>query len=655
MDSARKRKASNATPNSTEGSASGSKRIKLLAQGAGSDNLTAVQKVGFKLLNQLNNGTDKTGRSITDAFQELPSRDELPSYYEQIKMPLALDIIEEKLKKNVYPTITTLESDFKRMIQNAKDFNMPKSEVYEDAERIRKLVYNFMKVHNPQYQLDPTYSSFPTPIPTTTPRLTLTNGAAREHEAVKPEPKSREASTKPRPSTAPKNSEPPSDRKSSVAPSAATGDVGDGEDMDFTGKSFQKAQMMIIDELMGYTDDEGLQIFTPFVNLPSRKLEDYYRTIKHPMCLKGVQKKIRGQHGRDPPTGVNTFKTWQEFENAVSFIWRNAREYNQDGSEMYELAGDLENIFKSRLAEAKEKVEEPAKPSIKIGGPKQATKSGITLNLNQHRNSPTPGVSVDIEALARQRQMVQAGVNGQQQQHRATPPNMNGASIPLSAMPGTDSMRPPSSAHAGSPAAAGVKFEKSTLSPAPASHQLYTNGMMPPPMLRPTSGSPFPTTNGMNMSSYHYTAPGLLPPTQIRDYPASQALLPVVTISTHPQLDNVQKPYSLAIPPHPTLSHQSTTITLPPAHLYLQIAPTISRELSMGRPYKMFVTLNGTRLAQRDTQFHADSGKRTHVYEGNLAPGVNRLEIEVAAAKADDSKGLDVEKIVVYCNLQKQD
>lgn len=136
----------------------------------------------------------------------------------------------------------------------------------------------------------------------------------------------------------------------------------------------------------------------------------------------------------------------------------------------------------------------------------------------------------------------------------------------------------------------------------------------------------------------------------------SQALLPVVKLSTHPQLRNIPKPYSVEVPPHPTLSQQSTTITLPSTHYYLQIAPTISRDLSIGRAYKMFVSVNGVRLTQRDTQFHADTGKRTHMYEGSLAQGVNRIEIEVAAAKIGengDGKGLDVEKVTVFANLTR--
>lgn len=297
-----------------------------------------------------------------------------------------------------------------------------------------------------------------------------------------------------------------------------------------------------------------------------------------------------------------------------------------------------------RLAEAKEKVEEPAGTRIKIGGNKP--KSGITLNLTQHRGSPTPGVSVDNESLARQRQMVQAGVNGQQTQARASPVVNGTAPSQPAAINGSRSL---STAPGSSPSALPVKSEKlPSQSPAPLAPP-HTSGMMPPPLVRPPSGSPYPGQPTSILNSHHYTAAAALPPTQIRTYPESQALLPIVTLATHPQL-RIAKPYSLGIPPHVALSHQSTTITLPSSHYFLQISPTISRELSMGRAYKMFVTVNGTRLTQRDTQFHADSGKRTHVYEGSLASGVNRIEVEIAAAKSD-GKGLDVEKVTVFANL----
>ena len=80
----------------------------------------------------------------------------------------------------------------------------------------------------------------------------------------------------------------------------------------------------------------------PFLNLPSRELRTYYQVIKHPQCFKGLQKLVRGIRGREKPTGVSLFKSWQAFEDEASIIWKNARLYNEDGSEIFQLATDFE-------------------------------------------------------------------------------------------------------------------------------------------------------------------------------------------------------------------------------------------------------------------------------------------------------------------------
>ena len=178
--------------------------------------------------------------------------------------------------------------------------------------------------------------------------------------------------------------------------------------------------------------------------------------------------------------------------------------------------------------------------------------------------------------------------------------------------------------------------------------------MMPPPATRPASGSPHPGPLGQPpLNHVPYTPPVFLPPTQLRSYPKELALLPAVTITTHPNL-KVPSPFKMSITPHPTLSHQSATATLPTSHYFLQISATISKQLSMSRLYKIFVSVNGTRLTQRDTQLLPDTNKRVHLYEGSLAQGVNRIEVEVAAAKlAAEEKGLDVEKVTVFANLMR--
>jgi hypothetical protein len=434
-----------------------------------------------------------------------------------------------------------------------------------------------------------------------------------------------------------------------------------------------------------------MEIFTPFANLPSRKLEDYYKFIKYPVSLKKVRKRVDGEHGRNEHTGITDFKTWDAFEEEVSFVWRNAKDYNEDGSEMYDLAGQLEvgltltlvcrphilicpaqEHFKSLLEVAKSKISGPAPPKIKIGGPKPK----VTLNLSNNRPSPSPAtVSVDNEALKRQRQAVAAGATVQQTEKRDSPA-VNGSKRATSQVAATapepEVVRPPSAVAVPSPAEP-VKLEKAiSQSPAvnpavpvvPAVSAVPTaaavptvaplaptiiNGSMPPPNVRPTSSSPFPTGQPP-VSSYVFTAPALLPPTPVRTYSLADALLASVTLASHPHL-KLPKPLQVTIPPHPTLAQQSRTMTLPSSHYYLQISSTISKALSFGRPYKIFVTVNNMRLTQRETQ--QDGFLRTHVYEASLVQGVNRIEVEVAASRDPGKEGLDVEKLTVFANLMK--
>jgi hypothetical protein len=60
------------------------------------------------------------------------------------------------------------------------------------------------------------------------------------------------------------------------------------------------------------------------------------------MSLTAVQKKVRGVIGRDAPTGQTLLKSWSAFEQAMSLVWKNARIYNEDGSDLYNLSLELE-------------------------------------------------------------------------------------------------------------------------------------------------------------------------------------------------------------------------------------------------------------------------------------------------------------------------
>ena len=96
----------------------------------------------------------------------------------------------------------------------------------------------------------------------------------------------------------------------------------------------------------------GLNIATPFLNLPPRDLKDYYSVIKRPVSLKAVLKQVRGIKGREKPIGASFFKYWQSFEEEIRHIWNNARTFNEDESEITQYANELEVRLRVTMANA---------------------------------------------------------------------------------------------------------------------------------------------------------------------------------------------------------------------------------------------------------------------------------------------------------------
>ena len=78
------------------------------------------------------------------------------------------------------------------------------------------------------------------------------------------------------------------------------------------------------------------------MNLPPRALKDYYKVIKDPLSLKKLQKLVKGIQGRHEATGVTEFKTWAIFEEKTRLLWDNAYYYNEEGSDIFSIAQDLE-------------------------------------------------------------------------------------------------------------------------------------------------------------------------------------------------------------------------------------------------------------------------------------------------------------------------
>ncbi|KAL8699238.1 MAG: hypothetical protein Q9201_006120 [Fulgogasparrea decipioides] len=567
---------------------------------------------------------------------------------------------QAKLNNHEYPTVTTVESDLRRMILNAKSFNERTSQVFSDAEKVRKAVSNFMVENNPAYQTGD-YKPFPTPVPDDW-QPPVPKEEKEEDADVDSKEEINHSTRGTRTRRASSIATGASNVRASATP-AAQGTEGAGENFD--GDTFQKAQEKIVAEMLDLRNDDDELIIGPFINLPSRELRDYYRVIKHPVSLKSVQRAVQGIRGREKPTGISNFKSWATFEEETSCIWKNAYHYNEDGSEISEAARVLEVYFYQRLGEAKKVVAEPPQPKVKLRMPaKSPEPPKITLKFGGPKPTGTAGVSVDSEALKRQQDLVNAGMNGQAS-NRAGPKVPAGGAQRVPIANGASTLQRTSQERTRSdsgerPTINGVKTESSMgQSPALASVQLNADrsgsldarqsphpSMMPPPLAsltpRPPSGSPHPQSYATN----HYTSTSYSSTSQVE--------------SSRRQSGKglkIDKHFHLDVSPSPATTQQSISITLPSSYYYLQLVPTLASS-AMRRPYKVFVTVNNSRIVS-NPQRPEEADARKPLYEHRVIPGMNRIEVEMVAGmprgvpKVGSGPELEIEKITVFAHLVK--
>jgi hypothetical protein len=88
---------------------------------------------------------DETKRNLALAFYLLPSPKLYPDYYEFTQSPIDLKTIAKKIVDKEYKTLKQMEQDLALMMDNAKRYNDPKSLIYKDATRIRRIVRDVTK------------------------------------------------------------------------------------------------------------------------------------------------------------------------------------------------------------------------------------------------------------------------------------------------------------------------------------------------------------------------------------------------------------------------------------------------------------------------------------------------------------------------------
>ncbi|KAM5467187.1 hypothetical protein MferCBS49748_004118 [Microsporum ferrugineum] len=644
-------------------------------------------------------GAESRGRPVATEFLHLPDAKEYPEYYTTIRLPFALDIIEKKLRNYEYTQLTSVEADLRRMVANAKFYNEKSSQLFSNAERIRKIVVAEMPKVNPAYK-DPNYLPFSTPLPNDEDvefEEEAEGGEEdEEEEAEEVDDDQEETPVKPaeaEPETGTREERTRySKRTSTRTPTRdQAAEAKEDPEASVAGR-FRAALEAILNEAIRMLDENGEEKFAPFINLPDKNLyKEYYDVIEHPVSLRGILRTVRGTDRRKSTSSKskpsNPFRSWKAFTDEVSYLWNNARIFNEDESEIVVIAGELEKFLSTRIAETRKTVPAPEekeggggpKIRLKLGGAATpeppVTTSKIKLRLpGRHQGdtgsstSTIHGVRVDTEALKRQQDLVRAGTNGIEvptSSHNTVQPTPTrtlrdrtssarpsmgtaspaAASAPVNGTGAGDTTTGGPSLRSRAPltrrAEAELEQEQASLAertkPSPSLQDAATPGPAPAAEL-PSKNTNFVPTS---LSSADWEKLS-----QVRNRACGNGLISQISISSHPSL-LLQRPYNISLPCTPILPSQPMSLTLPSCINLISFSPVIA-STSHRRPTQHYFTVCDQKNPTPPTSVAVPSTDYTRfVYDVRLREGVNKLVVGVSGR----GDGETTERVILFVNL----
>lgn len=84
-------------------------------------------------------------RQPMEPFLEKPSKKLYPDYYQIIQHPIDMNTIEKNIENDRYGTVDDIVGDYRLMFSNCRKYNEENSMIYDDANRLEKVLNNKLK------------------------------------------------------------------------------------------------------------------------------------------------------------------------------------------------------------------------------------------------------------------------------------------------------------------------------------------------------------------------------------------------------------------------------------------------------------------------------------------------------------------------------
>lgn len=286
-------------------------------------------------------------------FRRVVNKRNMPEYYEVIKDPVALSTIKSKFLTKSYRSVREIVRDFALITHNAQIYNRPNSGVYKDALVIKSLVESELqqlvndRVISAEEATPPDLGE----IPYATPEPDPIDEEDEDEEDDDEEDDEADDSDDEKGRRARR-------RGTAISKRNKSQDDGDQRKDDADSRKrrgrpprvdtpMEARIKAILKGIRKFRHPKGYLKVVNFEKLPDKITESqYYSVIREPIALDLIKRKAKRKK----------YQSVEHFMKDVDVMFENAKMYNEDDSEIYKDAVDLQ-IEAQKLAEA-----EKAKP-----------------------------------------------------------------------------------------------------------------------------------------------------------------------------------------------------------------------------------------------------------------------------------------------------
>ncbi|XP_064352533.1 protein polybromo-1 isoform X33 [Camelus dromedarius] len=305
-----------------------------------------LKEILEQLLEAIVVATNPSGRLISELFQKLPSKVQYPDYYAIIKEPIDLKTIAQRIQNGSYKSIHAMAKDIDLLAKNAKTYNEPGSQVFKDANSIKKIFY-MKKAEIEHHEMAKSSLRLRTPSNLAAARLSgpshSKGSLGEDRNPTSKYYRNKRAVQGGRLSAITMALQYGSESEEDATLAAARYEEGESEAESIT--SFMDVSnpfYQLYDTVRSCRNNQGQLIAEPFFHLPSKKkYPDYYQQIKMPISLQQIRTKLKNQE----------YETLDHLECDLNLMFENAKRYNVPNSAIYKRVLKLQQVMQAKKKE----------------------------------------------------------------------------------------------------------------------------------------------------------------------------------------------------------------------------------------------------------------------------------------------------------------